>query len=419
MGSRVFVLGPGASRWPEFGDGSSVALPLPHACFAYGKEHGLADPFAPLWRLLRRVGIDEARLLNGTPDVDALFGIVDRVRDVLWHLDPFNPSHAGTADVDDGGGGVGVSEFDEALFDYWDRCPRDDLVAFVAAVLQRSTEPLLRARCSIHQRFAAALEPGDTVVSLNADLLMDEALRATGRWFEADGYGTGAFLTSSVMSRLGWRPVKLPATAVEEIAPNHGRSGVLLLKPHGSLNWWRVFRAGWDMEIAGSRKEWPSQEHTYLLRTEAALTEPLGRSDGEGEVARARWSMMDARQRAAWLRSRSRLGEDEGPQLGPPTASAGASVEGTVLRDVWNASLRAISGATSVFVVGYSFPAAHAAFQVLLAHALTRAVKRPQVTVGHPDPDAVVACARRSGVVSVDGWRRRAVGFLAFVAEVS
>ena len=71
---------PYGSRWIE--------LPPPHACFAYGKVRGLAEPFVPLWCLLHAVGVEEERVLAGTPDMDALFGIVNRVRDVLWWLHP-------------------------------------------------------------------------------------------------------------------------------------------------------------------------------------------------------------------------------------------------------------------------------------------------------------------------------------------
>jgi hypothetical protein len=408
MGSRVFVLGPGASRWPDFGDGSSVGVPPPDACFAYGAEHGLTQAFDPLWRLLRRVGIDERRLLAGTPDMDALFGIVDRVRDVLWRLHPFAVSEPTARDGGD----------DDALYDYWDRHPRDDLVAFLAAVLQRSTEPLQRTECLKHRRFAQALEAGDTVVSLNADLLIDVALQATGSWAPSDGYGTGAFVASSLLRKAGLGSVMPPGASVEEALPRGERSGVLLLKLNGSLNWWREYRAASKPEIAGMIERRAVVE-TLLLRTEAALTVPLGRSDGESDVARARLSGLEEWQLAPWFRSRSNTGADAGPRLGPPSLLAGEAMsEDYLFHDVWNAAARAFSHAREVFIIGYGFPEGHATFQVLLAHALTRAARRPEVTVVDPDPDAVVARAKRSGIVPVDGWRRRAVDFSTFVAEM-
>lgn len=81
-------------------------------------------------------------------------------------------------------------------------------------------------QCEYHAALAEWLTPGDAVASFNYDLLIDRALRNTGRWFADDGYGLafhriGARLASDV----SWRPPKATASYVK------------LWKPHGSLNW--------------------------------------------------------------------------------------------------------------------------------------------------------------------------------------
>lgn len=80
--------------------------------------------------------------------------------------------------------------------------------------------------CLWHQRIAAALRTGDSVLSFNYDTVIDRALRSVGgkRWAPETAYGFR--VTSGVAL---WAPPPSPGPAVKH--------PVLLLKPHGSLNW--------------------------------------------------------------------------------------------------------------------------------------------------------------------------------------
>jgi hypothetical protein len=80
--------------------------------------------------------------------------------------------------------------------------------------------------CGWHDRIASALRTNDAVLSFNYDCLIDGALArvAGGKWRADEGYGfrvhEGADKWQAPTGRGG--PVKYP---------------ILLLKPHGSLNW--------------------------------------------------------------------------------------------------------------------------------------------------------------------------------------
>lgn len=81
-------------------------------------------------------------------------------------------------------------------------------------------------QCRYHDEIAGWLDPGDTVISFNYDLLVDRSLESRGDWAKNDGYG---LRFHRIGSRTGddveWRP------------PLDTESRVRLLKLHGSLNW--------------------------------------------------------------------------------------------------------------------------------------------------------------------------------------
>lgn len=73
--------------------------------------------------------------------------------------------------------------------------------------------------CPCHQRLAENLCPGDTIISFNYDLLIDNALLSTGKWQPTKGYGIDCRLLSTEEFNISF-PQKIK-----------------LLKLHGSLNW--------------------------------------------------------------------------------------------------------------------------------------------------------------------------------------
>ena len=82
------------------------------------------------------------------------------------------------------------------------------------------------AECVWHYRLAAALRPRDTVLSFNYDCLIDSALQAEAkrRWRPGESYGFEVVAGVDL-----WKHA--PAAGKPAANP------VILLKPHGSLNW--------------------------------------------------------------------------------------------------------------------------------------------------------------------------------------
>ncbi|MCK5241027.1 hypothetical protein KAR34_01125 [bacterium] len=76
----------------------------------------------------------------------------------------------------------------------------------------------------LHQRFAKEiLKPGDTIISFNWEILLEEALDRTDLWKFEDGYG---FRFRGLVGKVN-RPEQ------------ENGSQITVLKPHGSINWYR------------------------------------------------------------------------------------------------------------------------------------------------------------------------------------
>lgn len=80
--------------------------------------------------------------------------------------------------------------------------------------------------CEYHERLVASLHPKDVVLSFNYDCLIDTALRnrAGKLWKPEEGYGFDVQGDTS-----SWR--------TEGAKERDAKKSILLLKPHGSLNW--------------------------------------------------------------------------------------------------------------------------------------------------------------------------------------
>jgi hypothetical protein len=81
--------------------------------------------------------------------------------------------------------------------------------------------------CTWHDRIAYAMRKGDTIVSFNYDVLIDEALTrlANGIWKADPGYGISASEGANE-----WSAPRTPGAFPR-------KEYLRLLKPHGSLNW--------------------------------------------------------------------------------------------------------------------------------------------------------------------------------------
>jgi archaellum component FlaC len=150
-------------------------------------------------------------------------------------------------------------------------------LASLLDLIPRVFQQALGARnCRWHERIAASLNARDAVLSFNYDTLMDRALTLEGqnRWVPETGYGFK-------MAKIGpqWTPPPHPGPPVQH--------PVVLLKPHGSLNW----------ELSESRKK-------------VSLVDEYGPTTADSIVPPT-WDKADVRERPwneVWRTARGVLG---------------------------------------------------------------------------------------------------------------
>lgn len=161
-----------------------------------------------------------------------------------------------------------------------------------------------------------------TCVTFNYDHFLDAALSVTGRWNPHWGYGFFCRPSANTVSSFSQAPRD---------------SDLLLLKLHGSVNWWP--RLGYTKPFA---LDAIVHHHTW-----EGISHRLSRPD---IVARHL--------------------EPE-PVIVPPVLSKSDLVEQPVLRLVWSLAYEQLSTADSVTFIGYSFPPTDTAARVLFEEALS------------------------------------------------
>ena len=194
MGCRVMILGAGASS--AHGAAGETRPPM--------ARNFMVDPYAagrlalhePLARYLRA----EANV--GLPDGPADIESVYRAVEAAWRLGIYEP----------------LTILERFGAEYLWVNPVDQLASFIVDVVWSSTRWLTTRTCPVHDAVVSRwLRPGDVVISFNYDLIMDASLALSGEWNEKDGYG-----------------FESDSTLLYPTQPAY-----LLLKPHGSLNWFR------------------------------------------------------------------------------------------------------------------------------------------------------------------------------------
>lgn len=163
------------------------------------------------------------------------------------------------------------------------------------------------APCRHHARIAAALNPGDSVISFNYDLLMDQAMKKEcNNWRESTGYGVPAIM---VTGKQYCEPFTGPFTVSQHP----------LLKLHGSFNWLACRDCG----------------NFYILENS---TYEINGFDYE--------------------RCRQLTCEPPGHQLErmiiPPTLKK--DVHGKIMQQIWQKAFDALCAARRIVIIGYSLP---------------------------------------------------------------
>jgi hypothetical protein len=207
-GSRLVVLGAGATRGADFGAAAGSCLPPLNRDFLTQLQRTTEAKYQPL---VRRVVEDIVDLFGSNFDLtlEDYFTQLEFLDDALR----VGPKSAGT---------ISSAEL---------RRKRERLLHAVSAVLEISTDAAIRGGgpgCRYHARLVEKLRAKDTVISFNYDCVLDHALRRHGnrKWSAAYGY---TFPRPGRIEGAGrWDPSS-PARSSKET--------IFLLKLHGSLNW--------------------------------------------------------------------------------------------------------------------------------------------------------------------------------------
>ena len=197
----VVILGAGAS----YGSTVKVPPPLMNDFIKTGRLRGLNDEYNRLWSFLQDIGYKLDDLEKGIPDFETLYSTLDAVSAGLWYK--FSNEY--------------LKNISNVYFKY---PPVQFLESFIIEVIKSST--LLKtkvATCKHHDKLINSLEPGDAVISLNYDLIVDSSIKRLKKWSEVNGYGFWSLGTIDGKSN------------IDTFAPHE--EDILLLKPHGSLNW--------------------------------------------------------------------------------------------------------------------------------------------------------------------------------------
>src|SRR5216683_2646532 len=129
-----------------------------------------------------------------------------------------------------------------------------DFVTLVGLLRYVQSNPKHPGGIDHHAKLVSRLDPGDAIISLNYDTLIDNALASQG-WNPRRGYG---FKIDPEKIHQSGKPVE-----------NTNLDDVVLLKPHGSLNW---FTQGTLQNLEGAlqRKRAPKIELGGVPRANVA-----------------------------------------------------------------------------------------------------------------------------------------------------
>jgi NAD-dependent SIR2 family protein deacetylase len=195
------------------------------------------------------------------------------------------------------------------------------------------TESLKGPPCDKHASLARLIQKGDTVISMNYDLLMDNALYNIGKLTDA-GYNVRF---DRAFAGGHW------------IRPDDGPSGVDLLKLHGSLNWLKCRNCGFNLLLRGIKGALDPAE---LLRQDFSCPR---------------------------CKTPMRLGLER--LIIPPAATKDFS--DMDIRYLWQSAPRRLSETEQIVSIGYRFSESDSELEMLLREAIGQRVARIVVVNRH------------------------------------
>lgn len=217
-GGNVIILGAGAS----FGSSLKTKPPLIKDFILKSKEFGIYDRYSSLWQFLDSIGYHEKDLLIGEHDIEKIFSIIDIISTGLWYKNP--------------------REYFNEVGAYLKIIPNDLLRSFIVEMIYKSSIDALSQPCFYHNKVFKELKKGDTVISFNYDLIAESSLSRLGKWSEFNGYGFYCpetlkkdYSATRARDDILYDLEKYWSNDSYQFKEN--LSEIILLKPHGSINW--------------------------------------------------------------------------------------------------------------------------------------------------------------------------------------
>ncbi len=333
-GRRVFVTGAGFTR--------AFAANAPLLVDDFGNDE-LVEKVRGLPKASQLLESERSRHSNGFIDLERLMTRLDA-------LMPYDYSHKAVDEID-------------FLYAELKR-------SFLSRLSHARSGPVAADDIRAFAQHCAA--SGGTCITFNYDDFLDEALSKSAPWNPDWGYGF--FCRSSL-------------AAVSAIDGDRMVSRMLLLKLHGSVNWWARLGYGEPYPLAAitHHQSWGDQRASYLHPHVARHLEPE-------------------------------------PLIVPPVLTKSGLAAQPVLRLVWTRAFDRLAAADGVTFVGYSFPPTDAAARVLFSEALRDLPPEDIEVVGLEETDAGKAAVKsryRSVLGDIPDDRFFFDGALRWVKELS
>lgn len=195
-----------------------------------------------------------------------------------------------------------------------------------------------------------------SIITFNQDIVIEKCLYALSKgknpisWDIDSGYCMNFADFTQPSGKLNEQEFFLTASSPDAVNP-------LLLKPHGSLNWY----AKTLKEDAVLSQLKPSHKINCTRRKELFTTMQYTSDNTSGRKTWYTW-----------------------PIIVPPILEKGTFL-GNALDNIWSESWKALIGADRVIVYGYSFPNADSQSQTFFKRAAAKMSKRPILITINPD----------------------------------
>ena len=346
----VYVLGAGASR------AESDAIPLVsdflEKAFSLGKFNSKeAKEF--INDVAKTFGYSEHDLRTGRIDIEQLFSLIDS--DIQWERLTSEAT------------GLSARWFGSST-------KGSGLEGVIGGVLYQVVPPVFCANSPRHTQLAQAIQPGDTVISFNYDLLIDWALSAANK-LNRRGYAIDFFAGTNMND--GW----------EQPLQQEGDSSTHLLKLHGSLNWLQYVQPESPNKVVYLKNGF---ELTFSAEDWGPSIQVTETENGNGYLK---------------------------PFVVPPTADKSRiwAKHGGTLRPLWEKAGEALTDCDRLVVIGYSLREADYQAQWLFRRFLRHKKERSILIV---NKDSGHRCRLR-GFFSNVGKIEEHISFEDFVAKLA